>query len=162
MRTASPKIFCLAISIFVFGLGATSFAEDSKNPKDWYERARADFEVAQLLFEKTNHYGIVCFHAHQAAEKALKGALIGRGVLPGKFHYTAELAENFSRFDPKASEWVASCKELDRIYVPSRYPKNNGVEFTREAALNCIQNARPAVDFVLGEAQVEPQIKSVN
>ena len=153
MRQLFVKIFCLATFLFIFGRNPTCFSEDSRNPNDWYQRARDDFEVAEVLFGQTAHYGAVCFHAHQAAEKELKGALISRGALPDKFHYTAELAENLSHFIPKAETLVASCQELDRIYVSSRYPKRDGINFTHEEASNCLQNAKPVLDFVIEQKE---------
>lgn len=147
------------LSALVFIATASAcFAEDSRNPGDWYQRAHSDFEVAELLLNQTAYYPIVCFHAHQAAEKALKGALISRGVSPDKFHYTVELAERLSEFVPEAKNLVASCKDLDQIYVSSRYPKRNGVEFTREVASNCVQNAKPVLDFVTKKEQVEATV----
>ncbi len=133
-------------------------AEDSRNPHDWYRRAQDDFEVARLLLNETSYYPIVCFHAHQAAEKALKGALISRGVSPDKFHYTAELAKNLSEFATDAKNLIVPCKELDQLYVPSRYPKSGGAEFTREVASHCVQNAKPVLDLIVKEDQVEANV----
>lgn len=44
----------------------------------WQKRARAEFEAAQLLFEKGNEnlYGAVLFHCHFALELALKAEYI--------------------------------------------------------------------------------------
>ena len=148
------RAILLSVLVFIATASARS-AEDSRNPGDWYRRARSDFEVAELLLNQTTYYPIVCFHAHQAAEKALKGALISRSVSPDKFHYTAELAENLSEFAPEVKNLVASCKDLDQIYVSSRYPKRNGIEFTREVASNCVQNAKPVLDFITKEEQAE-------
>ena len=151
------------LSALVFiAIASACFAEDSRNPSDWYKRAHSDFEVAGILLSETTHYPIVCFHAHQAAEKALKGALISQGASPDKFHYTAELAENLSLFLPEAKNLVASCKDLDKIYVSSRYPKRGGVEFTREVASSCVQNAKPVLDLIVKEeaAKAESTVTS--
>ncbi len=148
------RTILLSALIFIT-MASTCVAEDSRNPQDWYRRAQADFEVAELLLNQTTHYSIVCFHAHQAAEKALKGALISRNISPDKFHYTAELAESLSKFVPDANNLVAPCEALDKLYVPSRYPKSGGGEFTHELASSCVQNAKPVLDLVVKEDQVE-------
>lgn len=46
---------------------------------EWLSKARADFEVAQLLRTSTpRHWGIACFLCQQAAEKMLKAYLVWR------------------------------------------------------------------------------------
>ena len=41
--------------------------------KNWLSKARDDLEVAQYLLDGGDgHHAIICFHAQQAAEKAIK------------------------------------------------------------------------------------------
>ena len=56
------------------------------NPKEWMRLANDDLAAAGLGPHLVS-LEILCFHAQQAAEKALKAALIDRGVLnsaPGR------------------------------------------------------------------------------
>ena len=52
----------------------------SADEHDWLTYAQADLHVAQLLAAHASVPGrIACFHAQQAAEKALKAALVATG-----------------------------------------------------------------------------------
>lgn len=63
-----------------------------------------------------------CFHAQQAAEKALKGLLQARTGTYPKSHVLEELL----LFHPQTREdlrnWRDACRELDAFYIPTRYP----------------------------------------
>lgn len=118
---------------------------DSTSPDDWYERARGELEVAQLLLEKTTRYETVCFHAHQAVEKSLKGALWGRGVAPGKTHLTRRLLADLAEYRTELLPLETSCRELDRIYTASRYPKE-GFSFDSVQAADCLKKAESLVE----------------
>ncbi|MBI3999894.1 MAG: HEPN domain-containing protein [Candidatus Omnitrophica bacterium] len=147
--------FSLSLLVLM-GLIATPVwaLKDSRNPNDWYERAHEDLDAAEVLFKETNHYGAVCFHSHQAAEKALKGALINRGDRPDQIHQTAELAKNLSRHNPKSKTFIAPLGELDKLYVPSRYPKQGQGLFSREEASSCLEQAKQVFDLIANEFEV--------
>ena len=58
------------------------------DPREWLHRARSDLVLAQA--ESPSVYlEDLCFHAQQAAEKAIKALLIQRGV---DFPYVHDLA----------------------------------------------------------------------
>jgi len=123
-------------------LSSSTFAlKDSPDPSQWYERANVDLEDAKLILEKTNHYDQVCFLAHQAVEKNLKGALIQRGIYPDHTHYTEQLARRFAKYKPGVKEYLNDLRQLDRVYVPSRYPKP-GFIFTKEKAEGLLSKAQ--------------------
>lgn len=46
------------------------------NINDWRIKAQHDLESADILFERTSHYDIIVYHAHQAVEKMLKWFLL--------------------------------------------------------------------------------------
>src|SRR3989338_2501890 len=144
--------FSLSLLVLM-GLIATPVwaLKDSRNPNDWYERAHEDLDVAEVLFKETNHYSAVCFHAHQAAEKALKGALISRGSRPDQIHQTAELAKDLSRYNSKSKTFIPSLKELDKLYVPSRYPKQGRSPLNKGGASFCLERAKSVFDLVISE-----------
>lgn len=59
----------------------------------WLTYAQADLHVAQLLAADASVPGrIACFHAQQAAEKALKAALVATGTPFKKTHDVVVLA----------------------------------------------------------------------
>lgn len=113
---------------------------DSQNPKDWYARAQADLEVAQLTADHTEHFHQTCFLSHQAVEKYLKGVLIQEGVEPERIHYTARLLSRAEAFRPELLEFFTDLQQLDRIYISSRYPDPD-FEFTEQEAERCLEMA---------------------
>ena len=83
--------------------------------------------MAQLAFREGLWRGAV-FHAHQAAEKALKAAWIEFGLLPEKTHNLIKLA---SRIEGHGVVLDADdLKFLNIFYTESRYP--TGWELIRE------------------------------
>lgn len=113
---------------------------DSKDPKDWYARAQADLEVAQLTANHTEHFHQTCFLSHQAVEKYLKGVLIQEGVEPERIHHTARLLSRAEAFRPELLKFFTDLQQLDRIYISSRYPDPE-FEFTEQDAARCLELA---------------------
>ena len=60
------------------------------SPQDWLARAKSDLTLARLPLPEGAFYEDLCFHAQQAAEKALKGVYQHRGWT---FRYTHDLEE---------------------------------------------------------------------
>ncbi len=59
-------------------------------PQDWLVRAKSDLALARLPLPEGAFYEDLCFHAQQAAEKALKAVYQGHGWT---FRYTHDLEE---------------------------------------------------------------------
>ena len=141
------KSKCLVwLVLFLTAVTPAWAVEDSRNPDDWYGRAKEDLEIAEILFKETPHYGAVCFHSQQAAEKALKGALLIHGARPKKTHSTALLLKEVARFRPPVSSFESDTHFLDAVYVPSRYPRAGLPTFTRERASQCLEKAERITD----------------
>jgi HEPN domain-containing protein len=60
------------------------------SPQDWLTRAKSDLALARLRLPEGAFYEDLCFHAQQAAEKALKGVYQYHGW---SFRYTHDLEE---------------------------------------------------------------------
>jgi len=122
---------------------------DSRNPADWYQRAWEDLETAILAHEHTDSYGQVCFLAHQAVEKMLKGVLWRQGVEPERTYRTVDLLK---RFDEKEEfqSFVKALRRLDGFYTPSRYPKQN-VVLTQSDASDCLETSKQFIDVLKGK-----------
>ena len=138
MVLRQTKILCLCLLFLTLAASTAKALEDSRNPEDWYERARGDLEVGELILQKTNQYGPVCFHAHQAVEKTLKGTLIGKGINPGQTHLNSKLLGELLHFRPELSSLESECHSLDGLYTPSRYPKP-GLVITKDKATHCLE-----------------------
>lgn len=90
-------------------------------PADWLRHARSDLALsrapraAEILLEA------YCFHAQQAAEKALKAILVAKGIKPPKTHNIRSLLDLMppSLIPP---EEVQEAAILTDYAVLSRYP----------------------------------------
>lgn len=87
----------------------------------WLEEAEWDLETAEYL-HRGGRFNAACFYAQQSAEKAVKALLYfvnespwGHSVRELLTRYAEATRENVDHLLPYA-------RELDRHYVPSRYP----------------------------------------
>jgi len=80
--------------------------------------------------------------------------LIINGVQPKITHSTADLVSEVARFRPDAEAFLSDCQQFDRLYVPSRYPKEGLPSSTKEKAAECLDKASSIVETVArkGEA----------
>jgi len=92
-------------------------------PEDWLRHALSDLALAR---QAENNPDVLpnqtAFHAQQAAEKAIKGAMIHEGLL---FARTHDLQDLVKRWTPSGRDWPASLgnvKTLTPYAVESRYP----------------------------------------
>lgn len=91
------------------------------DPQRWMDRARSDLALARSRPEGV-HLADLCFHAQQAAEKAIKALLLARDV---EFPYVHDLVFLLSLLDDAgtvAPEPVSSARELTRYASATRYP----------------------------------------
>jgi len=87
----------------------------------WLSEAAWDLDTARILDERAR-YNSAAFHCQQAAGKAAKSLLYAIGETP-LGHSVRELLERFSESAKKSTdELMPLARELDRHYVPSRYP----------------------------------------
>ena len=56
------------------------------SPEDWLRHANSDLEIARSAKSKRVLLEQLCFHAQQAAEKAIKAVLVSRGISVPKTH----------------------------------------------------------------------------
>lgn len=99
--------------------------------KDWFAQAEKDLEFAAQALE-TGRHEWACFVAQQAAEKAVKAVFqkVG-GEAWG--HSVADLLDLLAKEYPRAAEFHAAALELDKAYIPTRYPDAHvsGAPFNR-------------------------------
>jgi HEPN domain-containing protein len=87
----------------------------------WFRQAEEDLKAAENLRRLGTHYA-ACFFAQQAAEKALKAALLASGQLPDRTHAVLALARELEQASPVFAGIAAKVGFLDQYYVPTRYP----------------------------------------
>lgn len=111
----------------------------------WLEEAERDIETAEILY-KNARYNAACFYAHQAAEKAVKAMLYNVNEAPWGHSIRILLERYIERTSSSLATCLIECaRELDRHYIPSRYPNAHpsGTAFeaydpkTAEKALEC-------------------------
>ncbi|MBC7130081.1 HEPN domain-containing protein [Candidatus Bathyarchaeota archaeon] len=88
--------------------------------KDWLRQAIKDYEHAKKSIE-LGDYEWACFASHQAAEKAVKAIYQALG-LEVWGHSISRMLESLPEEHKAQEELIEKAKELDRHYIPSRYP----------------------------------------
>lgn len=87
---------------------------------DWMDQAEGDLEHAKKN-TATGFYDWACFSAQQASGKAVK-AIFQRMGAEAWGHSVADLLTELSRTHPVQEELIDIALELDKAYIPPRYP----------------------------------------
>lgn len=87
----------------------------------WLEQARRDLDDARYA-AAGSRWNLACFLAQQAAEKALKAYLYGRGAESVWGHSVAELCHDAAQHDFAFAHLGTEAAALDQYYIPTRYP----------------------------------------
>jgi uncharacterized protein len=94
-----------------------------RSVREWMERADEDIAALDLLLAGTAMpRGPVCFHAHQAAEKLLKAAIVAAHTRPPQTHSLTELCALLPAALRADGQVVAACGVLDTVLPKARYP----------------------------------------
>ena len=88
--------------------------------RDWLRQAERDLEHARKSAE-LGDYEWACFAAQQAAEKAVK-ALYQKLGMEVWGHSISRMLESLPDEHRPNEDLVDKARELDRHYVPTRYP----------------------------------------
>lgn len=101
------------------------------DPRSWHSFADMDLEAARVLASGETAEelaAVICFHAHQAAEKYLKALLVSKDEEPPRIHALPELLQrvtvHFPELEGPGLREVAT--NLNAYYIPSRYPVEVG------------------------------------
>jgi len=88
---------------------------------DWLRHARSDLALAGMRKSKGLLYEHLCFHAQQAAEKALKAVLVHRGIRVPRSHDLTYLMEALPK-DVSIPPSLIELPTLTKYAVQQRYP----------------------------------------
>ena len=91
----------------------------------WMQQSEDDFKFVQWVLSEKVFFDKGCFIAQQAGEKALKACLYALGRRSVIGHSLFELSRELSERDTRFLALVDGAKQLDRFYIPTRYP--NGI-----------------------------------
>lgn len=119
----------------------------------WLRYAREDLEMAELAQDSGRPARQVRFNAQQAAEKALKAAIIASGGSLERTHSLVALAERLPR-SWHASQVDADLADLSRAAVEERYP-DVGDSLSAAKAESGLDVARAVVAAVEADLQRE-------
>ena len=119
---------------------------------NWLAFAREDLVLAEAALEK-GIFNQVCFHAQQGVEKALKAFLRSRQRSVPRTHALSELLALCRVLEQRAGELESICEQLDRYYLPTRYPDalpGMGPEGlpTRQDAEEAVELLRQAMGWI--------------
>ena len=117
---------------------------------DWLIQARSDLDHARHDLE-AEFYEWACFSAQQAAEKAVKGAVQHHGG-EAWGHSVADLLEELAGRHDVSSDLLDGALELDKSYIPTRYPDahQSGIpreRYTKSEANRHIDHAERILTF---------------
>jgi len=88
----------------------------------WFSEALWDLDTARIL-HRERRFNAAAFYAHQAAEKAAKALLYHVHEAPWGRSVRELLLRYFASTGRSPDEALLSlARELDRHYIPSRYP----------------------------------------
>jgi HEPN domain-containing protein len=87
----------------------------------WFEEGENDISTSKMLLENKK-YNPSAFYSQQAAEKILKGLLLAYNEGTWGHSVLSLLRRLEEIMDVDISEAEQCAKELDRHYIPSRYP----------------------------------------
>jgi HEPN domain-containing protein len=116
----------------------------------WFNKAKDDFIVARHLFEDLfpKQIEIICYHAQQSTEKALKGFLIYNDIDVPKTHDLVALCRMCAKIDQAFKEKIDDCAVLTLYSSITRYP--NEIEMDENEAASAIEKAQGIYDFCVG------------
>ncbi len=89
---------------------------------DWLAQAERDLQHARHSRD-AGDYEWACFAAQQAAEKAVKAALLALGG-EGWGHSVTRLLADLAQRQTVATDLLDAARRLDKHYLPTRYPNS--------------------------------------
>ncbi|MEM3476468.1 MAG: HEPN domain-containing protein [Candidatus Bathyarchaeia archaeon] len=117
---------------------------------DWLKQALKDLEHAKKSLE-LNDYEWACFAAQQSAEKAVK-ALYQKLSVEVWGHSISHMLSSLPNEYKPSEELIDKAKELDRHYIPTRYPNFHpeGAPldyYTKEDAKRAVKYAEEIMEY---------------
>lgn len=120
----------------------------------WFKKAESDFKtIVNNLKSEAPPTDAICFHAQQAIEKYIKGALIYFGQHITKTHDLVSLLTSISAHIPELDAFEDEFHEISRYGVEVRYP-DSFYEPTLEEAKKSYETALKIKGIILAKIKV--------
>lgn len=122
--------------------------------QEWLSYARSHLAAARAAVGPDIRWEIPCFEAQQAAEKAIKAALIFLAIKPPRAHDIGRLLDLVEPGTPKPSQ-VEQSRLLTQYAVLSRYPRGAPVPVSETDYRDALRLAEAVVawaESVIGAA----------
>ena len=113
------------------------------DPREWMNRARSSLALAQSRVAGA-YLEDLCYEAQQAAEKAIKAVMLGRGIDFPYVHDLAQLLRTLESHGERIPDAVRHAARLTRYGLATRYP---GIEapVTEQLYGEAVQTAEAVV-----------------
>ena len=108
------------------------------DPREWINRAKSNLAMAKIRIPDAYPEDL-CFHAQQAAEKAIKAVMIKRGIDFPYVHDLARLLSLLKESDETIPDFVGQARKLTRFATATRYPIDQTV--TEQIYLDALATA---------------------
>ncbi len=118
-------------------------AREAGSSFDWLRHARSDLALARAKKTRTVLYAHLCFHAEQAAEKAIKAVLVRHGIDFPRTHDLSYLLDLLPD-DLREPVSLVDLPVLTKYAVQQRYP-GEAVPITKRRYLRAVELAERAV-----------------
>jgi HEPN domain-containing protein len=115
-------------------------------PQDWLVRARSDLAIARLPLPEGALYEDLCFHAHQAAEKALKAIYRYHGWTFRYTHDLDELVAGLKNREVNVPPGIDNAVVLTSFAWEARYP-GVGEPVSADECAEAVRNAETVVSW---------------
>jgi HEPN domain-containing protein len=116
---------------------------------DWLARAKGDLALARVSLPEGGFYEDLCFHAQQAAEKALKAVHVSRGWPFRYIHDLEELIVGLQHHGLAVPEEILTSVILTSYASEARYP-GIGDPVTKEEHAEAIALAEAVLRWTTG------------
>ncbi len=117
--------------------------------RDWFEKADQDMEMARRALESGIPLpDMACYHAHQCAEKNLKGYLVAHAVPFRYVHDLVYLTQLCNTHESAFAELMPAAEILGEYGTALRYPMERSEEPDVETAREAIRLAEEVAALV--------------
>ncbi|MBN2090124.1 HEPN domain-containing protein [candidate division KSB1 bacterium] len=117
---------------------------------DWLARAKGDLALARIQLPEDAFFEDLCYHAQQAAEKAIKAVYVYRQIKFNYIHDLSELLNGLKKHDIEIPPEVDAAAELTVFAWEARYP--GPVEpVTEQEYQNAVKMASLVVEWATKE-----------